>query len=290
MIGFLNVYKPSGITSSAVVGKIRKKFKIKKIGHMGTLDPMAEGILPLAVGKATRMFDYFLNKDKTYIATFQFGYETTTLDALGERTKENSVEILENDIKEAISANFLGKISQVPPAFSAKHVDGMRAYDLARNGQNVELPPNEVEIFAFELLENLGNNTFKFKIKCGSGTYIRSLARDLGYALNTYGTMTALQRVQSGAFDLENSYTLESILQADSLLNFLIPIDKVFVNFKRIDLGDLEFTKLKNGLKLKTSTKNELSFLFNNDKLIGVAGIKEDELYIKTYLLEENDD
>lgn len=290
MIGFLNVYKPSGITSSAVVGKIRKKFKIKKIGHMGTLDPMAEGILPLAVGKATRMFDYFLNKDKTYIATFQFGYETTTLDALGERTKENSAEILENDIKKVISANFLGKISQVPPAFSAKHVDGTRAYDLARNGQNVELPPNEVEIFAFDLLENLGNKTFKFKIKCGSGTYIRSLARDLGYALNTYGTMTALQRVQSGAFDLENSYTLESILQADSLLNFLIPIDKVFVNFKRINLEDLEFRKLKNGLKLKTSTKNELSFLFNNDKLIGVAGIKEDELYIKTYLLEENDD
>lgn len=290
MIGFINIYKPTGITSSAVVGKIRKKFKIKKIGHMGTLDPMAEGILPLAVGKATRMFDYFLDKDKTYIATFQFGYETSTLDALGEKTKENSIEVTENDIKIAINKYFIGKIKQIPPAFSAKHIDGMRAYDLARNGQNVELPPNEVEIFEFELLENLGNNTFKFKIKCGSGTYIRSLARDLGYTLNTFGTMTALQRVQSGLFDLDTSFTLDEILISDNLNSFLIPIENVFKNFDRIDLEDFEFNKLKNGLKLRKTIAKELSFLFSNGKLVGVAGVNNDELFIKTYLLEENDD
>jgi len=290
MIGFINVYKPAGVTSSAVVGKIRKKFKIKKIGHMGTLDPMAKGILPLAVGKATRMFDYFLNKNKTYIATFQFGYETTTLDCLGEKIKENSVRPNENDIKNAIKVNFLGKIKQIPPAFSAKHVDGMRAYDLARNGQNVELPPNEVEIFDFELIESLGDNSFKFKIKCGSGTYIRSLARDLGYALKTFGTMTALERVESGHFDLESSHSLDEILENENIENFLISVEKVFKNFKRIELNDFEFTRLKNGLKLKTNLKNELSFLFNNGKLVGVADLNNNELSIKTYLLEENDD
>ena len=289
MIGFINVYKPAGVTSSAVVGKIRKKFKIKKIGHMGTLDPMAKGILPLAVGKATRMFDYFLNKDKTYIATFEFGYETTTLDSMGEVTKEKKVEVMDDKIQEIINKNLMGKISQIPPNFSAKHINGFRAYDLARSGEIIELPANEVEIFEFDFIDKI-DNQYKFRIKCGSGTYIRSLARDLGILLGTYGTMVGLERVQSGVFTLKLSTTLEDILESDKLEQFIIPIDKVFTNFKREYLTDNQFFKIKNGLKIKTTLPNEPTFLYNSGKLIGVANIDDSELSIKTYLLEEEND
>ena len=196
MLGFINVYKPSLMTSNAVLAKIKRQYGIKKIGHMGTLDPLAEGVLPIAIGNATRMFDYFLNKQKTYIATFEFGYETDTLDSQGEKIAETNVLPTKDEVLNVLSG-FMGKQLQMPPKYSAKNVNGKRAYDLARAGVDFELNPKEIEIFNINLLENNGN-TFVFEITCSSGTYIRSIGRDLGYKLNSLATMTKLIRTKSG--------------------------------------------------------------------------------------------
>lgn len=287
MIGFLNVYKPRDLSSSAVVGKIRKKFNIKKIGHMGTLDPMAEGILPLAVGKATRMFDYFLNKKKTYLAVFEFGYETDTLDAYGKVVKENgnipSISSLEN----AIKSHFLGKIKQTPPAFSAKHINGVRAYDLARNGQSVELGAVDIEIYDYKLTKQIDETKFEFEICCSSGTYIRSLAKDLGVETNSLATMIKLVRVEQGVFNLNSSIKLEDLLELQKIDDKIILIDEVFKAYKHINLSKNEFEKLKNGVKINYEEVLEPAFLYFNNTLIGVAGYEDNKLFVKTYLMED---
>lgn len=157
MIGFINIYKPNGMTSNAVVQKIKKHFHINKIGHMGTLDPMAEGLLPIAIGKATRLFDYMLDKKKTYNVIFEFGYETNTLDITGEKTASNACDITSENIK-SVCEEMIGKQMQMPPKFSAKNVNGARAYDLARRGIEFELKPKEIEIYQFDLLSRIDQN------------------------------------------------------------------------------------------------------------------------------------
>ena len=287
MLGFLNVYKPSGVSSAFVVNKIKKNFNIKKIGHMGTLDPMASGILPVAVGKATRMFDYFLDKQKSYIATFTFGYETDTLDATGViiSTTENlpTKEQVISELK-----NQKGKISQMPPQFSAKKVNGRKAYDIARSGQTVELKPKEIEIFEFDCI-NQSENSFDFYITCSSGTYIRSMCRDLAIALNSKATMTKLERVQSGFFDLKNSTTLEDLLNEKDLSNKMISIEKVFEKqLEKVEIDEKLFNKLINGIKVKNTLNiKENTMLKLNGNIVGISGIKDDNiLYIKTNLNE----
>ena len=192
MIGFVNVNKPSGISSSKVVSICKKIFNTKKIGHMGTLDPLAEGVLPIAIGKATRMFDYFLDKHKEYVAEFTFGMTTDTLDAEGNiiekcdyiPTKEKIIEIL---------PSLIGVIDQIPPQYSAKKVNGRCAYDLARAGQIVDLKPKRIEIYDIKLLE-VKDNKFTFLIECSGGTYIRSIARDIATLVNSKAYMSKLIR------------------------------------------------------------------------------------------------
>lgn len=284
MIGFLNINKPSGITSSAVVSKVRKKMMIKKVGHMGTLDPMASGVLPVAIGKATRLFDYFLNKSKIYYAEFEFGYETTTLDSEGEIVKQNSNYPSKQDVLNVLY-KFVGKIQQLPPNYSAKKVNGATAYNLARKNIQVELKPCTVEIFDIKLIEQISDNRFSFEINCGSGTYIRSIARDLGYALNTFGTMTKLVRVKSGdGFLIENSLELQEFIELENVENKILPCDEVF-KFNKYYLSDSEYISVRNGLK--TCFVNpflEDTFLYYNSKLIGIAENNIKYLKIKVNL------
>ena len=214
MIGFINVNKPQGISSAGVVGRIKHNFKLDKIGHMGTLDPLACGVLPIAVGKATRLFDYFLNKQKTYIVEAEFGYETPSLD-LGTEVEKNTTIIPSYKEICDTTSKFLGVIKQLPPIYSAKNINGEKAYNLARKGQNVQLKPVDVEIFKFKCLEDLGENKFKFLIECSSGTYVRSLIRDLAYNLNSLATVTFLQRAKTGAFDINNSVNLDDLLKSN---------------------------------------------------------------------------
>ena len=288
MLGFISVYKPSGMTSNAVVQKIKKQFKINKIGHMGTLDPIACGILPLAVGKATRIFDYMLAKTKKYVAIFDFGYETDSLDITGKTTKENGIVPKQEDIVVVINS-MIGKQMQFPPKFSAKNINGKRAYDLARLGVDFELKPKEIEIFDFKLIEKVSENRYKFEIVCSSGTYIRSIGRDLAEKLHTYATMSFLERSEMGAFNLNNSIKLNDILDFQKIDEIILSPLQVLTNFDIINIDEKTYLDLINGkFVLFREIKNN-SFVMKNDKIIGIAKPRKNQLKLDTYLEDKND-
>lgn len=287
MIGFINVNKPQGISSAGVVGRIKHNFKLDKIGHMGTLDPLACGVLPIAVGKATRLFDYFLNKQKTYIVEAEFGYETPSLDLGTEVEKNTTIIPLYKEICDTTS-KFLGVIKQLPPIYSAKNINGEKAYNLARKGQNVQLKPVDVEIFKFKCLEDLGKNKFKFLIQCSSGTYVRSLIRDLAYNLNSLATVTFLQRAKTGVFDINNSVYLDDLLKSN-INDYIVPIEKVFSNYKIIDVNETDFFKLKNGLTIDSSVDDKNIFIRYKTSILGIADAINGKLKLKTYLYDEED-
>jgi len=282
MLGFINIYKPAGITSNAVVQKVKKKFNIKKIGHMGTLDPMACGLLPIAIGKATRLFDYSLDKVKRYNVIYEFGYITDTLDATGNIIQNNmQIPSKDNILKEI--RTFIGKSMQVPPKFSANHVNGRRAYDLAREGVEFELKPKEIEIFEFKLLEKINETSYKFTIVCSSGTYIRSIGRDLADKLNSGATMTYLERCENGFFNLDNCVKFEDLLNGN-IEDFLIsPID-VFQKFDIININKKQCKDLLDGKKINVNVPNN-SFIICDNNLIGIAKPNE-YLKLDTYLGE----
>ena len=233
MTGFLNIYKEAGTTSTYCVNRLKRLTRVP-CGHMGTLDPLAEGVLPVGVGNATRLFDYFLGKEKKYLARFRFGATTETLDRESEVVSGGRVPT-EAEIS-AILPQFVGEIAQVPPAFSAKSVGGRKSYELARKGQAVELAPKNVRIFALELTGQTAPDEFAFEITCGGGTYIRSLARDIASALGTQGYMTFLQRTASGVFTGKTAVALD-ILTPENVGEYLIPADSV-LPFPAFDSDD----------------------------------------------------
>jgi tRNA pseudouridine55 synthase len=210
MKGFINIIKPQGMSSAYAVGAVKRKFNMP-CGHMGTLDPMASGVLPVGLGKATRLFDYLLDKKKTYVATFRFGVLTDTLDTTGTVTATCD-KIPTSDEILSVLPRFVGEIEQVPPLYSAKCVDGKRGYQLARQGVDFKLPAKKVTILNIELLGQKGEADFDFKIECKGGTYIRSICRDLAYSLSTYATMTSLEREKSGCFTKDNAFSLANTI------------------------------------------------------------------------------
>lgn len=307
MQGFINIYKPSGITSAYVVSKVKKHLNTKKVGHMGTLDPLASGVLPIAIGKATRMFDYFLEKNKTYVAVFKFGYETDTLDSDGVVTNKTDNTPNKEDILDALP-NLTGELLQMPPKYSAKKIKGKKAYELAREGIEFTLKTKQIEVHEFRLIEQIDDYSFKFLIDCSSGTYIRSLGRDLGYEVNSLATMTSLERVESGFFNTENAISLDDFvnLPKEQAEQKIIKINKVFSHYENIYLNETSFNKLKNGVSINLLTlidndltKNNVTqenlenceniFVFSdNNILLGVARSENNILKIKTFLLENN--
>lgn len=206
----INLNKPTGMSSFYAVKKVARLLGVKKAGHMGTLDPYGTGVLLIGVNKGTKLFEEYLNKTKTYVATFKFGYETDTLDSEGVIVNENNKIVSEDEINKVLP-NFIGKQQQMPPDFSAKKINGKRACDLIREGKSVELKPKEIEIFDIKLLNNLGNNLYSFEINCSSGTYIRSVCRDLAHSISTYATMVSIIRTKCGDFDVLDSCTLKDI-------------------------------------------------------------------------------
>lgn len=221
-LGFLNVDKPSGMTSSAVVNRIKRLTGLP-CGHMGTLDPLASGVLPVGIGNATRLFEYFLNKQKEYIAEFTFGADSDTLDSTGELVRGGRIPTAEEI--ERILPDFEGEIMQVPPKYSAKNVGGRRGYDLARAGIEFELEPKKVRIDEVALLGGEGD-VFRFRIRCGGGTYIRSLARDIAGKLGTKAVMSGLRRTKSGYFKIEEAVPFDA-LAGENIEELLIPTESV---------------------------------------------------------------
>lgn len=283
MQGFINAYKPSGDSSARIVNLVKKKFHVSKVGHMGTLDPMAQGVLPIAVGKATRMFDYFLQKNKTYVVKMQFGYFTDTLDKLGVVVQSDGAIPNKNQVQDILH-DFVGEIDQLPPAYSAKNVNGTRAYKLARSGQHVDLKPNKVLIEEILLL-NMTHDVATLQVTCGSGTYIRSLVRDIALSLNTCATMIYLERTKSGYFEVNEAINLE--LAEQSLEELIIPIPQVFPHIKCIEFDANATQKLCNGIGVKVFKKDGIYFALSQEQLLGVVQISNNYAKIKTYLKED---
>lgn len=228
MNGFLNVIKPVGATASDVVVCLKHVFHCKKIGHLGTLDPGASGVLPIAVGGGTKLFDFLTNKRKYYRAFFTFGKTTDTLDSYGGVVEScDAVPTLQQ--LQNVLPSFLGEIDQVPPLYSAISVGGVRSYKLARSGQQVQLKSRKITIYKIEVVRQESADTFVVDIECSGGTYIRSIARDVAVSCNTVGYMSALIRLKSGCFNLENALTLDHIkkMGTDAIVDIMYPLQDV---------------------------------------------------------------
>ena len=277
--GIILINKPKGISSNKVVNIVKATLHAKKCGHLGTLDLEGEGLLPITVNSATKLFDYFLKKDKTYEANFVFGYETDTLDTSGKIVKAKEVNFTEVELEEAVKS-MIGRYEQMPPMYSAKKVGGKVAYVEARKGQEVNLSPKEVEITSFKILGKVGENTYRFEITCSSGTYIRSIARDLAYHLGTYGSMQCILRTRCGVFCLKEAYSLDEIESG----NFkVIPCDSVF-NLPKISLSEKENFKILNGQILDISEKDGEYKLYFGEKFLGIGEVMSAKLKMKLNL------
>lgn len=262
--------------SSAAVNRVKRLVRTP-CGHMGTLDPLANGVLPVGIGNASRLFDYFLEKKKTYIAQFTFGCTSDTLDTEGKVRKEGRIPCL-SEIEEAIP--FLcGEVMQIPPKYSAKSVNGKRGYRLAREGKPFELPPKKVFIDRIELLSQDGEDTFSFRIECGGGTYIRSIARDLGESLGTQAIMSGLTRTKSGIFTIENAVGAETLTE-ENIENFIIPTEEV-LPFPSLDWKD---PRIFHGLPVKSEEKDGLYKIYDENGFYGVAEVRAGEARMKKKL------
>lgn len=266
--GVIVINKPTDWTSFDVVNKIKRLIGLSRVGHLGTLDPMATGVLLVTIGKATKLFDIMQEKKKTYVATFHFGEETDTLDSTGKITNSNNKIVTRKEI-EAILNTFVGEISQIPPKYSAKSINGVRAYTLARKNEDFVLPAKVVKIYELKIV-NFNDNILTLEITCGSGTYIRALGRDIAYKLNTFATMTSLVRTKVGKFDISQAVYINSLTK-ENIENYILPIDSV-LDYDKIELSDSNTKKLLNGQTIKTDLKDGTYKL--NDELDTIALIQ----------------
>ena len=243
MDGIINIYKPAGMTSHDVVNIVRRIIGTKKVGHTGTLDPDAEGVLPVCINRGTKVADMLTVSDKRYTATFMLGVTTDTLDISGEILEERPVNVTEQQIREAVKS-FEGKIKQIPPMYSAIKVGGRKLCDLARKGIEVERKPRDVEIYKINVID-VKDNHFTIDVKCSKGTYIRTLGNDIGQKLGCGAVMTKLVRTQSSIFEIDSSVKLQD-LTSDNYAEYIISPDKLFDCEKIIVKGEL-LSKVLNG-------------------------------------------
>lgn len=270
MKGIINVLKPTGMTSHDVVSFIRRTLNIKKVGHTGTLDPNAAGVLPICIGKATKVSQFLLYKDKKYRGELTLGTATDTQDKYGKIIAETKVNVSENEIREAFS-KFKGEILQIPPMFSAIKYKGKKLYELAREGKTIEREPRKVTIYNLDIIQ-IRDNRILFDVECSRGTYVRTLCNDIGESLNTFGHMSMLVRTTVDRFTIYDSFTLDEIKKysEDENINLILkPIDFVLTKYKKLILDDEYFKILENGGKISLSN-NLPSFestIIESDKL-----------------------
>ena len=245
MNGIVIVDKPQGWTSQDVTARLRRVFNTRRIGHGGTLDPMATGVLPVFVGRATRGVEFFEHAEKTYEATLRLGLTTDTEDTSGTVLTEQEVHISEADFL-GILPQFRGKIQQIPPMYSALKINGQKLVDLARKGREVERQPREIEIFQLDCLEYNGNEA-KLRVRCSKGTYIRTLCKDIGQALGCGGCMAALRRVQAGEYIIEEAVPLQELLETENSEKYLRPVDSMFRNYPAVTLTEKQELRCRNG-------------------------------------------
>lgn len=286
--GFVNLIKPTGMTSSDVVLKVKKALGTKKVGHLGTLDPAASGVLPIAVGKATKFFDYFLNKDKVYVARVIFGVETDTLDSFGTIVKKDDKKIDIGQIQNVLK-KFVGEISQTPPKYSAVKVHGKRAYDLARQGENFEISAKKIKIYSIDVQKTENKNEFLFVVNCSAGTYIRTLMSDIAREIDGICTTFVIIRTKSGVFDINDALTLEEFENSKKVFS----VTEVLKDLSQVKVDEFVFKKLSNGVKLEIGKIEGAPidgsdfFAVYQDKPLGLYSAENGKFIQKVFLLEE---
>jgi tRNA pseudouridine55 synthase len=275
MDGIINIYKPLGITSFDAVKKVMKVCKTKKVGHTGTLDPLASGVLPICIGRATKIVDYIMSENKVYKAQLMLGVKTETYDKEGTILDKCDVNISHEEIISTINT-FIGETLQEPPMFSALKVDGKRLYELARKGIVIERDKRPINIYTIDILDiNLPLVTFQ--VTCSKGTYIRSLCNDIGNKLGVGGTMWGLERIQTGAFNIANSVFLDDI-NTENIKSFLIPLDEALKDYEKLILSCKHENLLLNGVKINNPyiinhiESNKLYRVYmDNSKFVGLG-------------------
>lgn len=245
MNGIVIVDKPAGWTSQDVAARLRRVFSTRRIGHGGTLDPMATGVLPVFVGRATRGVEFFEHAEKTYETVLRLGIATDTEDITGTVLETREVCVSQEEFL-GVLPKFRGKIQQIPPMYSALKVDGQKLCDLARRGRQVERKPREIEIFELECLEFSGN-TARLRVCCSKGTYIRTLCKDVGEALGCGGCMEALRRLTAGEYTIAEAVSLQQLLEADAPEQYLRPVDSMFASYPAVTLSPKQELRCRNG-------------------------------------------
>ena len=285
MDGVIVINKQIGCTSHDIVYKV-KKILNEKVGHTGTLDPMAEGVLPILVGKGTLVSKYLINHDKKYIATLQLGIKTDTADSEGKIIEEQPVDIeklTENYICNVFKT-FIGKQEQLPPMYSAIKVHGKKLYEYARKGQNVEIQPRQIEIYDMKLLNiNIQEKQIKFEISCGKGTYIRSVCEDIAKKLDTVGYMLKLKRTQVGKFYIEKSITIKELEENIEDIEFLkenfISIERLFENKGKLIVPNIKKKHFLNGVKITQKNEDGIYRIYTeNNEFLGIGVVKNNLL------------
>lgn len=299
--GILNINKPEGWTSQDVVAKLRGRLHIRRVGHTGTLDPMATGVLPVCFGKATRIIEYYDDDFKTYEAEMKLGMVTDTLDITGTVLETKPVDVSEEDVIQTIDS-FRGWITQIPPKYSALKVNGKPLYKYAREGVEVEIKSRKIYVEDIQPVEvNLRENRILFRVTCSKGTYIRTICDDIGKKMGCGGTMTSLQRTQSGCFRVEDARTLPEILEMtdEELERCVIPMDETLVHLGRIELKSMESVPFYyNGWEIDTGYVNVLASpavpeamqkesrlgdkyrVYDQEgKFLGISSLRENTLY-----------
>ncbi|MFC1810258.1 tRNA pseudouridine(55) synthase TruB [Patescibacteria group bacterium] len=273
LYGFLNIYKEKGKTSFDVIRELRKKLNIKKIGHTGTLDPLAEGVLIVAVGQATKLIEFMMKDEKDYSAEIILGKNSDTYDAEG-KIEDVGNQKPDFDKVQEVVGTFIGEIEQIPPKYSALKINGKKAYEMARNGEEFEMKSRKVTI------KNIAIIDYKYPfleidVSCSSGTYIRSLANDIGKKLETGAYLNALKRTRVGNFIIKNSINLKEFKESD-----IIPVEAVSLNYECIEIDENDLKKLNLGQFIeKNEIKDQIVCAFYNNKLIGIIERTKNGLY-----------
>lgn len=286
MNGVINLIKPRGMTSHDLVNISRKILKTKKIGHTGTLDPNASGVLPICVGKATRIAEYLLELDKEYIAELTLGIRTDTQDMDGKLVSSSTIDVSEDDIIRVMS-KYKGSLKQLPPMYSSLKHNGRKLYEYAREGKTIEREKRDIIIYDQNIIKIEENKEILFYIKCSKGTYIRTICDDIGMDLGTYGYMSYLLRISAGNFKIENSYSVDYLktLDTDEIKKIIIPMDVALQDLGEYFVDDELYSKLINGVRLPANQEfqNEVNKplrIYCKNIFIGIGKIiLEDENY-----------
>ena len=281
MDGIIIINKEKDWTSNDIVQKLKGIFK-KKVGHTGTLDPQATGVLPILVGKGTSLSKYLINHDKEYIATIKLGKKTSTGDGEGEVIEEKPIneKYLEEDYIKKILEKFKGKQSQIPPMYSAIKVKGKKLYEYARKGKQIELKPREIEIYNIELIEiSKDTKEIVYKVWCSKGTYIRSLCEDISKKLETVGFMKELNRTRVGEFEINQAIKISDVENVKDLSNLkFISIEEFFKNKKSVSLSEEKLIKFLNGVKVFVGFDDGIYKVYNNKEFVGIGVVKDKKI------------